>query len=421
VPANEPQPPSGKRRNLLRIFILGVLCLHAAFFLSLAGRIERGYPDFIVFYTAANIIRRGLGHELYAGHVQNEVQKQITGQLPERIGPLPYIHPPFEALIFLPLSYFPFRLAFALWNLLNLGMLLVIFMLLRSSVAALRLIPPWECGLIALAFFPVFECLLQGQDSILQLFFCVLAWKSLKQKRDVAAGCWFALGAFKFQLMLPIVLLTIVWKHRRVLVGFALISSVLAAISLGIVGWRGLLRYPSFAVEIANTPTLGGVPTDFLPNLHGLIAGWPLRLTGPSGAAVTVLISAGLFIFVAFKKTGTGPPKADLQFALAITVSELIGWQTNIHDFTLLVLAMVLIADYCLHLSLHPQERRFALLDPMFPLLISPIWLILWLTVGKVNLLAIPLLWWIWKLGQELSRSRLVREAQRAAETRHLI
>jgi hypothetical protein len=412
VPVDEPQSISQSGRNLLRVFVLGILCLHTVFFLGLLHRIERGYPDFIIFYTAANIVRQGLGHELYSGRVQNEVQKQITGQLPARIGPLPYNHPPFEAQIFLPLTYFPYPLAFAIWNLLNVAMLIVIAILLRSSVAALRSIPPWECVFIALAFFPVFECLLQGQDSILQLFFCVLAWKSLKRNSDIAAGCWFALGAFKFQLMLPIVLLMILWKRRRVLIGFALISIVLAAISLAIVGWQGLLRYPSFAVEIANTPSLGGVPPNFLPNLHGLIAGWPLRFTGATGAAVAAVISAALFIFAATRNPGTGPAKEDLQFALAVAVSELIGWQTNMHDFTLLVLPLLLIADYCLHLSLRPQKRRFALLYPMFPLLISPIWLILCCAIGKVNLLALPLLWWIWKLGRELGGVRLVQETQ---------
>jgi hypothetical protein len=410
VPVDEPQSISQSSRNLFRILIVGVLCLHAVFFLGLLHRIERGYPDFIVFYTAANIIRQGHGQDLVTGRVQNEVQKQVTGQLPERIGPLPYIHPPFEALIFLPLSYFPYRLAFTIWNLLNVAMLIAIAMLLRSSVAALRSIPLWECVSIALAFFPVFECLLQGQDSILQLFFCVLAWKSLKRNSNVAAGCWFALGAFKFQLMLPIVLLTILWKRRRVLIGFALISVVLASISLAIVGWQGLLRYPAFAVEIANTPGLGGVPPSFLPNLHGLLAGWPLRLTGVTGIAVPLLISAALFIFAATKTRGAGPAQEDLHFALAIAVSELIGWQTNIHDFSLLVLPMLLVADYSLHLSLRKHERRFALLYPMFPLLVSPIWLIFWLSIGKVNLLALPLLWWIWKLGRELTRVRLAHQ-----------
>jgi Glycosyltransferase family 87 len=389
--------------GLARLFIVGMLCLHAVFFRSLWQRIEAGYPDFAVYYTAATILREGLGHQLYVGHVQSDVQKGFTGELPTRLGPLPYIHPPTEALIFVPLTWLPFREAFVLWDLLNIAMLFGVALLLRSEVGALRLIPPWEFVLGSIAFFPVFESLLQGQDSILQLLFCVLAWRAIEKKADVLAGCWFALGAFKFQLMIPIVLLFVIWKHRRVLIGFAAISVVLVLISVGLVGWQGLLHYPIFVLQIANMPSMGGVPPDFLPNLHGLIMGWPLHLSGMTEISAVAVSSIGLFIFVA-KKGGKafGPGKSGLQFLLAIAVADLIGWQTNIHDYSLLVLPLVLIADYCLRTAPQKPGSRFALLYPAVPILISPLWLILWLSVGHMNLMAIPLLWWVWKIGGEM-------------------
>jgi hypothetical protein len=405
VPDNEKRERKA-RWGLARLFIVGILCLHAVFFRSLWQRIEAGYPDFAVYYTAATILSEGLGHQLYVGHVQSDVQKRFTGQLPTRLGPLPYIHPPTEALLFVPLTWLPFREAFVLWDLLNIAMLFGVAFLLRSEVGALRLIPPWEFVLVSMAFFPVFESLLQGQDSILQLLFCVLAWKALQKNADVLAGCWFALGAFKFQLMVPIVLLFVVWKHRRVLLGFAAVSAVLALISIGLVGWQGLLHYPIFVLQIANTPSLGGVPPDFLPNLHGLIMGWPIHLSGVVGASAVALCSIGLFIFAA-KKGGRafGPGKCGVQFLLAIAVAELIGWQTNIHDNSLLILPLVLITDYCLRRVPQKSGNRFAPLYPALPILISPLWLILWLSIEHMNLMAIPLLWWGWKVGRELPQS----------------
>jgi len=405
VPHNEKRERKG-RWGLARLFIVGILCLHAVFFLSLWQRIEAGYPDFAVYYTAATILSEGLGHQLYVGHVQSDVQKRFTGQLPTRLGPLPYIHPPTEALIFVPLTWLPFREAFVLWDLLNIAMLFGVALLLRSDVGALCLIPPWEFVLGSIAFFPVFESLLQGQDSILQLLFCVLAWKALKKNTNVMAGCWFALGAFKFQLMLPIVLLFVIWKQRRVLIGFAAVSAVLALISVGLVGWQGLLHYPIYVLQIANTPSLGGVPPDFLPNLHGLIMGWPLHLSGVVGVVTIALSSIGLFIFAA-RKGGQafGPGKSGWQFLLAIAVADLIGWQTNIHDFSLLVLPLVLITDYCLRTPQRKLGNRFAPMYPAVPILISPLWLILWLSIGHMNLMAIPLLWWVWKIGRVLPGS----------------
>jgi hypothetical protein len=50
---------------------------------------------------------------------------------------------------------------------------------------------------------------------------------------------------------------------------------------------------------------------------------------------------------------------------------------------------------------------RFALLFPVLPVLISPLWMALWLLVSKVNLMAIPLVWWTLAIGWELSRERV--------------
>jgi hypothetical protein len=161
VPDNEKQLASASERKsrwgLARLFIAGVLCLHALFFINLWQRIERGYPDFVVYYTAATILRDGLGHQLYVEQVQSEVQKRFTGQLPGRLAPLPYIHPPAEALIFVPLTRLSFRQAFLLWDLLNIAILFGVAWLLRPGVSWLRLVPLWEFVLGSLAFFPVFE------------------------------------------------------------------------------------------------------------------------------------------------------------------------------------------------------------------------------------------------------------------------
>jgi len=381
-----------------------MLCLHLLFFINLRQRIERGYPDFTVFYTAATVLRNGLGHQLYDEQVQYEVQKKFAGQISSRHGPLPYIHPPFEALVFLPLTLLPYPQAFVAWDLLNLAALFGVALLLRRSVSVLRLIPPWEFVIGSLAFFPVFACFLQGQDSILQLLFCVLGFNALKKEGDFLAGCWFALGAFKFQLMVPIVLLIVIWKRGRVATGFAAVSILLALVSAGLVGWEALLRYPAYVLRVVKAPSFGGVPSELLPNLHGLALGLPFLFSPAVGTAVAVLSSVILFLFAATRGwKASQPARIELRFSLAIVASGLIGWQTNAHDLSLLVLPLVLITDYCLH-TMRVPGSRFGLLLPVLPVLISPLWIVLWLAAGQVNLMAIPLLWWSWRIGKELSR-----------------
>jgi hypothetical protein len=384
-----------------------MLCLHLLFFVNLRERIKLGYPDFTVFYTAATILRHGLGHQLYDGRVQYEVQKTSVGEIASRHGPLPYIHPPFEALIFVPLSWAPYPAAFAEWDLLNLVVLFGVALLLRRSVDTLRLIPPWEFVIASLAFFPIFACFLQGQDSILLLLLCVLGFNALKREADVLAGCWFALGIFKFQFIVPIVLLLVIWKRRRLAIGFTIVSALLVLISAQLTGWQSLLHYPTFALEITKSPGLGGVAAGFAPNLRGLALGLLSPFSTPLGTWAGLLASIMLFLFAAAKgREASSPGKLELQVSLAVAVSGLIAWQTNMHDLSLLVLPLVLITDYCLRELAQEPRRRLFLMLPVLPVLISPLWIVLWLVGGAVNLMAIPLLWWVWEMGKEVARGQ---------------
>lgn len=399
--------PAGgaKLWRLGRILVAGMLLLNLLIFIDFQGGIKRGYPDFTVFYTAATILREGRGHQLYNSRVQYEVQQDFSGHIAFRGGALPYIHPPFEALVFVPLTLLPYSEAFAVWDLLNVVALFGVGLLLRRSVGIFGSIPPWKFAIASIAFFPVFACLLEGQDSILLLLFCVLAFNALKKRADFLGGCCLALAAFKFQFIVPIVLLLVFWKRRRAAVGFVAVAMLLALASVGLVGVQALLQYPGYVWQIVETPSLGGVPADLLPNLHGLTMGWRGPFSGMAGTALAALSSILLFLFAAWKgRSAAQPGNFELQFSLAIVVSGLIAWQTNSHDLSLLVLPLALLTDYCLRSTTKKPAARFAPLLPVLPLLISAVWLVLWFVTAKVNLMAIPLLWWTWRIGRELPR-----------------
>jgi hypothetical protein len=389
-----------------RLFIAGMFWVNVLFFIQTREGIKKGYPDFTVFYTAGTIVREGLGHQLYNNQLQYQVQQGFAGDIPFRRGPLPYIHPPFEAAIFIPLTKLPYPQAFAVWDLLNAAMLMGIGLLLRRSVGVLASIPPWKFTLASIAFFPVFDCLLQGQDSILLLLLCTLSFNALERDADIRAGCWFGLGAFKFQFIVPIILLFIIWKRRRLAIGFGAVTIILLLASVGMVGVPALLHYPEYVRQIVRATRLGAVPSNLLPNLHGIALGWPKPFGGALGVVLAALSSLLLFTFAALKgRAAARPGKLELQFSLAIAVSGLIAWQTNSHDLSLLVLPLVLLANYSLRTKEEIIYKNLSLLLPVLPLLISPLWLALWFVVGKVNLMAIPILWWAWKIGRELSKT----------------
>jgi len=404
VSSQETKFISRSQHRLLRIFVAGMLCLHLVFFVNLRQRIQSGYPDFTVFYTGAKIVSEGLSRRMYDADVQNQVQKEFAGNINSRGGPLPYIHPPFEALLFLPLTWLPYPLAFLVWDLLNGLALFGVSFILRPHFNALRAISPWEFVLSSLAFFPVFATFLQGQDSILLLLLFALGFNALKIGGDFSAGCWFALGTFKFQLVIPLILFLVFWKRKRFATGFIVVTSILALVSTLLVGWHGMVSYPSFALRIAGASSLGGVPPALMPNLRGLLEGWSHNFAPVARMGLVTMGLSILFFFTAWRMAERQHGKLNLQFSLAIIVTVLVSWHTNAHDLSLLILPLTLVADYCMS---HPgitSQRRLALIVPVLPLLISPLWIVFWLGTGTVNLMAFPLLWWAWEIGKEISR-----------------
>jgi hypothetical protein len=239
---------------------------------------------------------------------------------------------------------------------------------------------------------------------VLQLLLCVLGFNALKRKADLLGGAWLALAAFKFQFIVPLMLLLFIWKRYRAASGFAAVAALLALVSLALSGVDALLKYPGYVMEIVRNAGLGGVPPELLANLHGLAMGW-FPFSGAVGVALAILISGVLFVFAALKgRENAAPEELELQFSLGIVVSVLIAWQTNLHDLCLLVLPLILVTDYCVRSMPGRSAARSAILLPALPLLLSPLWMVLWLAAAKVNLMAIPLLWWAWKIGIEAAR-----------------
>lgn len=390
----------------MTFFVAAMLWLNFLFVHDFWEGTKKGLADFSVFYTAGTILREGLGRRLYETKVEYEIQEAFTGHISSRRGPLPFIHPPFEGLIFLPLSWLTYRTAFLVWDAMSVLMLFATAVTLRSCIDEFRKFALWKSIVCALAFFPVIMCLLQGQDSILLLLCCALALRAMKENSDVLAGCWFALGSFKFQFTVPIVLLFFLWKRRRVVLGFLPIALVLVLVSVGISGLRSLIDYPRFALQVVETHSLGGVPLSLLPNLHGLVAGWGGMNSGwlRMGALAASVLLFGFAVAKGGSTEAAPGNDFEVQFSLAVIVAVLVAWQTNIHDLSLLTLPLVLLTSYALR-SRDSKRSTFRLLYPALILLVSPLWMVLWLWAGLVNLMAIPMIWWAWILARELPES----------------
>ena len=373
---------------------------HVFFLWRVRERIERGDPDFTVFYTAGKMLRQGLGPQLYHPHAQQAVQATFTRDLDIRRGPLPYIHPPFEALVFLPLTFLPYPTAFALWNLINLGLLFGVMLLLSRSLTSLQKFGAGHAVLLSLAFFPVFANFHQGQDAILLLLIVTLTFRALERDRDLLAGCWLGFGLFKYHLILPLALIVVVWRGKKFFAGFSVIGTALVLISVKLVGWKGALEYPKFAWQVVSEPAFGGIPPRQLLSLFGLLGGLGLDKSWQYvvQAAVAVTSVTLLVVTAKMRKLAAHDWSFRLCFTSAVITALLVGYSTNSYDLSLLVVPLAIVADYAFRNSAS-ATRVFI---PIIPLLVSPLWFFLWMQWQRIYLMAFFLLWWLWTILSEI-------------------
>jgi len=367
------------------------------------------------------MLREGLGHNLYDGALQYEVQQTFAAGVRIRKGPLPYNHPPFEALIFEPLASLDYPTAYLAWSAINLAILGLLPFLLRRYIPVVAEYPAFVWLLVLLGFFPVLVALLQGQDVILLLLLNALAFAALKRNADTLAGCWLGLSVFKFQLILPLVPILLCWKRGRAVQSFVVTAAVLAAISVAITGWAGALRYPWYVLHFEKFMERGGIAVD-MPNLRGLLEGW--SFSGFRGAhVITIALSIGLLGWVSVKgrrRTHSSQrfdtqfdPEFDLQFSVAMVAAVLASYHAFPYDLSLLVIPVLLVVNYAIETASLRRYRNCALMLPVGLLFLSPVYMLLWIRLDHFNLFATVLLLWTWGIARELSSRFDSPETQR--------
>ncbi len=255
-----------KYKILLLLFLAGMLPVHLVIAWNSIDLIRKGYPDFSTFYSGAGIVRQGLGRQLYDEQTQYKVQQQFAAGVKIRQGPLPYIHPPFEALLFIPFTWAPYPVAFVLWDLVNLLFLVALFYILRNSVPWMGQVSVAVWILGCLAFFPVFFALLQGQDILMLVLLFGAVYVLLRRNSDLAAGCCLGLGVFRFHLVLPLVLILLYRKRSRAL---ARICGHRRSVGIDFGGDHRMGGRPRLSSPCLAAGTIDGAAADDCSDPHG--------------------------------------------------------------------------------------------------------------------------------------------------------
>ena len=305
------------------------------------------HSDFRQLYVAGYMVRTGHAHELYEYAAQKQFQDALVSR---EIIALPYVRPAYEAAMFVPLSLLPYTLAYWLMLVGNVGLLALVFRLVRPALTNLATVWPWLPFALFLSFFPTMTSIMRGQDSISFLYLMTAAYASLK-KNEALAGVLLGLGLFKLQLVLPIAFVFLVWRRWRFAAGFSLVAIPLTAISVWITGVGEAREYARALVGMAQVSYVVFSSTQMMPNLHGLASSLlGGRMPGVWIQIFTILLSCWALVWTTIRGFRAD---ARSQFLLAIPACVLVSHYILIHDLSVLLLPAVLLLNRFL-----PMEGR---------------------------------------------------------------
>jgi hypothetical protein len=320
-------------------------------------RLGGARPDLDIrsYYMAGYMARTGQSPLLFDAKSQLYYQNLLVSKGDVA---LPYIHPPYEALLYAPFTLLSYRGAYFAFLVFNLLVLAWTFWIVRPELSNLAAVFSWLPLALFLFFFPVQIALAQGQDSIILLAILVGSRLLLHRDRDVLAGALLAVGLYRFQLVIPIALLFLVWRRWRFVAGFATSSMALLGISLWMVRLSGLKLYYELVLSLSHrvgtdADLLIRVPPQQMPNLRGVIS-YLSSLPDSWLAALTALASVAVLFFAAKRA-----PAPSLTFAIPAAV--LVSYHLLTHDMAVLLLPIVLVMNQYIHRETPGDSSQWAL------------------------------------------------------------
>ena len=351
-------PTVAVRVQRSRLVLLGTIAVAfnlVAFVLVQLGNAELEKGDFKMFYTAAIALRSGHAADLYSREFTIAMQRKILPSLPLEDVKV-YTHPPYELLVFLPLSFFPYKVACYCWLGITVLLGLVCGRMLPGYVAVLGL-------------FPFLATVLEQQDSVLVLLIVIGCWQALRDGHDARAGFLLGLALFRFQIVLPLALVLLFWRPRLIK-GFAVSAILVTLLSLAMVGPAGTRSYAGYVSAMVHD-SAAAVSTRYKvdprtnPSLRGLV--YELVARGrenvspaaaralPTGVVILDLLAIAFACsFMRAKAPG------EIKFAFAVLVALLLSFHLLMHDLVLLAVPFVL---------LRGQSARW----PLLPFYVAPL------------------------------------------------
>jgi len=384
-----------RRSNLyfVSLFILSFAVIFLAFWIPAGLRNQRLMglnfgADFPAFYVAGKILNEYPPERLYDLSLQDQLYHQSvpTASADES---LPYANAPFLAEFFRPLAKLPYPVAFLVWlaialTLYLLGLTLLLravsrtpdhvipSVLTRNPSATVEAQPPLDSSrstarndgpgnldrpviiLLSLSFLPfVMECWLGGQISVLGFILFSLFFFLHSRNLPLLAGAILACALYKPTLLVLFVPMLLIGRQWPSLLGFLLGATIILALSffaLGIhphVAYFRLMRlYAQVNSSAANAYFRVWKFFDLRAFLRLLPRPlqWPIAIPAFAGAAVVLFI----LLLRWLRLPRLSPDRRRLVFATTLTWLLVLSLYTPMYDAILLVIAVIITADFLL-------------------------------------------------------------------------
>jgi hypothetical protein len=321
----------------LRLFLGALLVLQIASGLGCLPYVHRGYIDYRTFYTAGRMVASGQSAHLYDYDTEQRLQSAFV--TPD-VHALPFMSPPYTALLFAPLSRTGFRSSYLIFFFLNLlfaGLAVTILLPRLPSLSARWAPAP---ALLFLSFLPLGIALMFGQLSIALLLIYCVCFAALEDQRPFLAGLILSLALVKFQIALPVALLFLVWRRWRFVAGFLSGALSLAIISIHLTGRRILMAYAHSLFDMSRKISTTAAQSRYaifpvqMPNLFGLF-----HFISKETHWATLLTAACSLIVLGWAMTQRP------SLPLALLAGLLVSYHLYIYDLTLLLLPISMFAD----------------------------------------------------------------------------
>lgn len=219
---------------------LGIVCLVltgvGAICWILSDRSARP-TDFSQDYFAATVMLRG--GSIYGPEVAALGTEHFGKGSPANF------HPPTLAPFFVPFAWLPYRLAYVLFGLLNIGLFAASVVLTTRAVSTIS--GRSTQLLAALFWWPFWACLTHGQVSMLVAACLTASWLCNERKRPVAAGAFAGLAVLVKLFPALIALYFLIRRDWRALISMVLVIACGVALAWFTVGPEDILRYVSEA------------------------------------------------------------------------------------------------------------------------------------------------------------------------------